>query len=245
MTLLVHIGHSDDDLEQLRGDASRLEEALRARMGELDATRTDLETFRLRYHREVGMLHEQLDDLELAIAEAELGELTAKLAAAPADAAGAVHPEPAETPARYTSDAIRKLFRDVAKLIHPDLDRDAAARDERHALMVEANRAYLLGDEEQLRWILAAWESRPDALRGGSPEAVRERLERRRAYLEQQLARLDEELAELRATPLWELKVMVDQAAVRGRDIVGDMVQRLQRDIMAATNRLDAMRPPS
>ena len=36
-----------------------------------------------------------------------------------------------------------------------------------------------------------------------------------------------------------------DQAAVRGKDIVKDMVGRLKRDIMAATNRLDAMRPPS
>jgi hypothetical protein len=35
---------------------------------------------------------------------------------------------------------------------------------------------------------------------------------------------------------------MVDQAAIRGKDIVRDMVRRLERDIMAATNRLDAMR---
>jgi hypothetical protein len=35
---------------------------------------------------------------------------------------------------------------------------------------------------------------------------------------------------------------MVDQAADRGRDLVAEMVVRLKRDIMAATNRLDAMR---
>jgi hypothetical protein len=37
---------------------------------------------------------------------------------------------------------------------------------------------------------------------------------------------------------------MVDEAAAKGKDIVGDMVARLKRDIMVATNRLDAMRPP-
>jgi hypothetical protein len=34
---------------------------------------------------------------------------------------------------------------------------------------------------------------------------------------------------------------MVDEAASRGQDLVGDMVRRLKRDIMAARNRLDAM----
>ena len=50
------------------------------------------------------------------------------------------------------------------------------------------------------------------------------------------------DLAALQASPLYELKAMVDESAGRGRDLVADMVRRLERDIMAATNRLDAMR---
>ena len=38
-----------------------------------------------------------------------------------------------------------------------------------------------------------------------------------------------------------ELKTMVDEAAIRGQDLVAEMVRRLKRDIMAARNRLDAM----
>jgi hypothetical protein len=34
----------------------------------------------------------------------------------------------------------------------------------------------------------------------------------------------------------------VDEAAAKGKDLVGDMVRRLQRDIMVARNRLDALR---
>ena len=67
-------------------------------------------------------------------------------------------PAPADTAPRLTTDAVRRLFRDVAKVIHPDLAHDPEARDRRHALMIEANRAYALGDEERLRWILQAWE---------------------------------------------------------------------------------------
>jgi hypothetical protein len=43
------------------------------------------------------------------------------------------------------------------------------------------------------------------------------------------------------ASPLFKLNVVIDQAAARGRDLMGDMVTRLERDIMAATNRLEAM----
>src|SRR5207344_1284638 len=92
-----------------------------------------------------------------------------------------------ESPPRYTSDVVRKLFRDVAKAIHPDLARDELARDRRHALMIAANRAYALGDEEELRLILQAWERSPEAVQGSHPEAMRLRLVRRIAQIEEQL----------------------------------------------------------
>src|SRR5690606_23683342 len=141
-------------------------------------------------------------------------------------------------------DAVRTLFRDVAKTIHPDLARDEQARDRRHALMVEANRAYMLGDEAHLRWILAAWDRSPEAVRGSDAEAMRLRLVRRIASLEEQLDLTAGDVAAMQDSPLWKLKAMVDEAAAKGKDIVADMVARLKRDIMVATSRLDAMRPP-
>lgn len=239
---LVHTGGRDEELEALRLRLVELEPLLDARVSEVDGVRAGLEAFRIRYRQEVGLLHDQLDALEIAIAEAELGELATRL-----DDAGVGPGESAPTPQpdvqpRFTSDAVRQLFRDVARTIHPDLARDEVARDRRHALMIEANRAYALGDEEQLRWILQAWERSPEAVQGTDSAAMRLRLARRVAQIEERLATLDEELASLKASPLWELKAMVDAAAVRGKDIVADMVRRLKRDIMAATNRLDAMR---
>ncbi len=244
VTALVGLEQRDDD--HLEGPGSRvaqLEILLGERAAELDAAKAGLEAFRLRYRQEVGLLHEQLDALELAIAEAELSELSQKLADAGEGATQSPHARPPQPAARFTSDAIRTLFRDVAKTIHPDLARDDLARGRRHALMVEANRAYAVGDAEQLRWILQAWERSPDAVQGNDPEAMRLRIVRRIAQIEEQLALLAGDLATLKDAPLWKLKAMVDEAAVRGKDIVQDMVRRLKRDIMAATNRLDAMRP--
>lgn len=244
-TLVRHGDHDDDDLETMHVRLTQLEAALGARAAEVDAAKAGLERFRIRYRQEVGLLHDQLDALELAIAEAELGELSKKLEDGGAATSPPRNLAGAAAQPRFTSDAVRKLFRDVAKTIHPDLAQDEVARDRRHALMIEANRAYALGDEEQLRGILDAWQRSPEAVQGSDPEAMRQRLARRISQVEDQLAMLAADLDLVKDTPLWQLKAMVDEAAIRGKDIVGDMVKRLTRDIMAATNRLDAMRPPS
>lgn len=246
VTTLVHREERDEeDLDALGVRLAGLEALLAVRIAESERTRSDLETFRVRYRTSVGLLHEQLDDLELAIAEAELGELVKKLEVGGGhEAPPAPAPRPQSMP-RFTTDAIRQLFRDVAKTIHPDLADDDVARDRRHALMTAANRAYALGDAEQLRMILQAWEGSPEAVQGSDAEAIRLRLVRRIAQIEGQLNELASEVDDMKESALWKLKAVVDQAAIQGKDVVREMVERLRRDITVATNRLNAMRPPS
>ena len=229
-------------MERLRSRLADLQSLLTERAAALAGAQADLAAFRLRYRQDVGLLHEELDELDRAIAEAELGELSKLVEDGGASAAPGAAGRPPEPAARFTSDAVRRLFRDVAKTIHPDLARDEEARDRRHRLMVEANRAYALGDEARLRSILEAWERSPEAVQGSDPEATRLRLVRRVEEAEAQLEVYARELAAMQETPLWKLKPMVDVAAARGKDLVADMVRRLQRDITAARNRLDAMR---
>jgi hypothetical protein len=241
--LVRPVARNGDDAEQLRARAAALEAALGDRRNNFARIKSDLDAFEVDYRKRVGTLHEQLDALELAIAEAELGELSKRMASGSGgsrESPAAARPAPAP---RYTSDAVRKLFRDVAKAIHPDLAHDEATRGQRHTLMVEANRAYALGDEDQLRFILAAWERSPDAVQGSDPEAMRLRLVRRIAQIEEQLDTIAGDLAALADSPLGKLKAMVDEAAAAGKDLLRDMIGRLKRDILVATNRLDAIRP--
>jgi hypothetical protein len=233
VTTLVRPDPPDDDLDQLR-----------ARVADLETSELDI--FAALYRQKVGTLHEQLDQLELDIAEAELGELSKRVAE------GGAYQSPTEPAApagpstpRFTSDVVRKLFREVAKAIHPDLAGDEHTRDRRHALMIEANKAYALRDAEELGRILDAWERSPEAVQGTDPAAMRLRLERRLAQITEQMEANSRDLDALRASQLYELKMMSDDAAARGRDLVGEMVTRLKRDIMAATNRLEAMRSMS
>lgn len=239
---LVRSGRSGDQrFEELRSKAAELEHLLTQRAADVRRVQSALDAFKITYRHQVGLLHEELDEIERAIADEELDEVAkdpGRWKTGPAQGAEAGG-EPAP---RFTTDAVRKLFRDVAKAIHPDLARDESAREIRHTLMIEANRAYSLGDEERLRRILESWERSPDAVPDADPEAERLRLERRIAQVEEQLEILANELAALKDSPMWKLKTMVDEAASRGRDLVQDTVRRLKRDILAARNRLDAIR---
>ena len=229
-------------MESLGARLAELQAHLGDRAAEFARVQADLEAFRLRYRREVGQLHEELDALEQEIAELELGELSRLVEDGGGNQDGGSTSAPSQDAARLTSDAVRRLFRDVAKTIHPDLARDEQGRDRRHTLMIEANRAYALGDAERLRAILEAWERSPEAVQGSDPDATRLRLVRRIAAVEEQIELHARELAAIRDTPLWQLKTMVDDAETRGKDLVADMVRRLRRDIIAARNRRDAMR---
>jgi hypothetical protein len=241
---LLRSERRDGDLDALRTRVAELEAQLGERSAAVAQLTADLDAFRISYRARVGLLHERLDEIELAIADVELGELSKRVESGTGDGAHATtDPRPDATP-QYKSDAIRALFREVARAIHPDLAQDAAARDSRHALMVEANKAYAMGDAEQLRWILQAWERSPEAVQGSDADAIRLRLGRRAAQIEEHLETLASDLETMKASALWQLKTMVDEAAASGKDLIADMVTRLERDIMVATNYLDAIRPP-
>lgn len=245
VTTLVRSDRPEDALEALRARVAEREVILDGRAADADRIGRELDMFAAAYKQQVGTLHEQLDRLELDIAEAELGELSKAVA----DGAAAPSAVPAPSmdvdtapSARLTSDAVRALFRDVARIIHPDLADDEHTRDRRHALMVEANRAYKLRDAEQLRRILEQWERSPEAVQGTDAAAIRLRLERRLVQIEEDLALCARDLAALEASQLYQLKALADEAAAKGNDLIAEMVRRLKRDVLAATNRLDAMR---
>ena len=76
---------------------------------------------------------EEARRVELKISEIELGEIARRLENEGRDSEVGSGAPKADTGPRYASDTVRKLFRDVAKVIHPDLARDDHARDRRHS----------------------------------------------------------------------------------------------------------------
>src|SRR4029079_6246576 len=69
----------DDSVDRLGSRLSELERALIEGSRELARAKAELAGLRIQYRREVGTLHEELDELERQIAEAELGEMATRL----------------------------------------------------------------------------------------------------------------------------------------------------------------------
>ena len=80
MTTLVRPDQPADDLDRLRTRIAELEAVLVERSADADRINRELDMFAAYYRQLVGTLHEQLDQIELDIAEAELGELSKKVA---------------------------------------------------------------------------------------------------------------------------------------------------------------------
>lgn len=59
----------------------------------------------------------------------------------------------------YPSDDLKKLFREAAKLIHPDFSIDDNDKELRHQVMAQVNSAYENRDELELQKIIDIWMS--------------------------------------------------------------------------------------
>ncbi|MCX7623961.1 MAG: J domain-containing protein [Thermomicrobium sp.] len=87
---------------------------------------------------------------------------------------------------------LRRLYRMLARLLHPDLARDQAERSEREHLMRIVNQAWERRDLEQLQRLASVWMTSPDGDVSGDLHALRQRLARREFEEAQLLRRLRE-----------------------------------------------------
>jgi hypothetical protein len=208
------------------------------REAELDALKVELQKLQSRYLDEIGALYRELNDLEAEIADIEI---RAGLREPPADVTGDEdegetedEPDVQCSSRGQPTDELKRMFRDVAKTIHPDLAADGPARYRRHSLMAEANRAYAERDADRLRLILHAWQNDPDAIGSDEPDAVRRRITR----LEQQLAVIDVEFAELRGSAIYKLKAKLDTTRAEGWDLFAEMTLQVKSEVGRARTKL-------
>jgi hypothetical protein len=183
---------------QLIPKASQEKEELAARRAELGALRAELAerelalttllaelaVFQGGYLREVGALYAELDEWNAKIAEflaqrdgTQRGRSTAREVRVQAEqTARAVRGETAQLRGFKPSLKLKRLFREVARKVHPDLATDDADRARLERLMMEANAAYQRGDAEALKRILDDYGSSHETTRwtdmGAEPERV-------------------------------------------------------------------------
>lgn len=134
------------ELDKKLAELAALETKLAQRELDVATTQAELHAFEREYLQVVGIRYTELDRLEAQIAE-YMAYLESSRDFRP-------------------SESLKKLYREVAKRIHPDLTTDEDERSRRQQLMAEANQAYEDGDEEQLQAILHGWESNPESVEG-------------------------------------------------------------------------------
>lgn len=225
-----------------------LEEQLAESELALVTLRATLAAFESRYRRVLGAPYAELDELDAKIAEAEARlssdneELLHRARDARALASASALPpqagvdEPAELPP-HVDDALKQLYRDVAKRIHPDLATDSREREQRTRLMADANRAFAAGDALGLRAVLDEWHSSPDAVLGEGTAADLVRTIRKLTQVERRLDAIAVEIVALTSSELNKLRLDVDAAADEGRDLLAEIAQQLweRRDAKAVT----------
>lgn len=219
--------------------------------GELDSAtlQADLHAFEAKYIRIVGACYAELDEIEALIAEANArlkpkdnkiqeGVFQARAQArASAQAIGAMK----ETnEAKFVpSEDLKKLYRELAKCIHPDLATDEKERARCQQLMVQANVAYEKGDSEKLKAILVEWANSPESVKGDGIAAELVRVIRKIAQVEERLRKIYIEIAQLEKSELFQLKEKVEFAEKQGRDLLFEMALIIKKEIDLARNHLD------
>lgn len=226
--------------DSARREVARLSALLAGRELELAETRLALSRFEALYYTRVGSLYVEIDRLRARLAEVRAKDLPddSSFAAearrfreearrsAEEYARFADTPPPPDEKVGATAES-RRLYRRIAARLHPDLARDDASRNARTRLMAELNDAYARGDVHAMEGILARWESSPEMVEGFGPEAERERLARVAARLREKIAEAEREIARLKGAPLHLLMVRVRDAERAGRDLLGELAEKI------------------
>jgi hypothetical protein len=250
-----HPGPEAEELARRKAQLLVLSEELLRRERDLDAYRVELHHFETRYRKALGGRYARLDELadllDAARDEADGGRRAEPDPEDPAERYpgqglpgggqnwdwGEREPEPEPRP--VIGEQAKRLFRQLARIIHPDLAGDPAERERRTNLMVAANLAYEQGDVAALEKLLADWERSPEAVTGGGALAELERTVRRIAQVQASIDAIDEELAELEASAMGWLRRRTEKAAREGWDLLAHMVRELDRQILEAEVELE------
>lgn len=247
--IVLHESLEQQELTRKRREMTDLQEKLIDRTLFLEDLRARLCALESRYLRKVGILYAELDDWSAKIAElaAEIAGTEQTMSAAAEarrqaeESYAAAHGEAANTPAAAPpSPELERLFREVARQIHPDCTIDEADRVLRNRLMAEANLARERGDAEMLRQILEEYKRSPESVKGQGFLADLERIQRQIDQIIRKLSRIESEIAELLSSELALLMAKVESAAAEGRDLLAEMAKDVSNRIRLARAEFEA-----
>lgn len=245
----------DRELARKLAEQTAIEGELAERELRVANLRAELAAFERRYLHFIGARYAELDECKARLAEHlareqpgnDRAQQAAREARARADETkSAAGERSAQEPRAFEATSeMKRLYRDVAKRIHPDLTSDREDRAKRQQLMAEANHAYEQGDEARLTKILSEYECSPESVKGEGPGAELIRVIRRLSQARGRLAEIEAELQRLVRSDLNQLKDRVSEAEKFGRDVLQEMTAKVDEQIAQARSRMEDSELPS
>jgi hypothetical protein len=125
---------------------------------------------------------------------------------------------------------LRAVFRKLALHFHPDKADSEQQQADFHAIMAAINEAYANGDLAVLVMYMEK-AARDEKIKVETPKEKLLRLKKEHKQLQQRLAKLEKERAEILAEELWELRGQVVAARDAGEDLLAELTRRVLNEL--------------
>jgi hypothetical protein len=239
----------EEEVLRKREELAAIRATLAERELELVDLRSQLASFEGRYLRQVGTLYADLDEWKARISELEAGLHPSAASTAQAEEARKharktyeeAHGEASAAKDFTASPELKRMYREAAKRIHPDLATDATDGERRTRFMAEANRAYEAGDAESLKRILDEYEDGAEAVRGEGIGAELIRIIRQISLAKTRLSAIEQELATLRNSEIALLKKQAEEMQQEGRDLLAELAGAVREQIDRAKKKYESL----
>jgi hypothetical protein len=232
----------DKELARLEAEQAKLKEQVTLAELALETIKTETAQFQHRYYHAVGRLYAQLDEIDARIANLRMKQ-------APDDPILRAHVQSAEAQAKQSGDeaglneaqpkpppviepALKQVYRQAVKLMHPDLATTEHERQRRTELMALVNLAYERGDQKAIEKLIEEYGQDPEAIVGEDVGSRVVKVIRRIAQLRRRLGEVQQEVEAHQKTELFTLRQTIEKAEAIGDDPLGDLARQLTQLII-------------
>ena len=236
---MTYLTPEANELEKKAGELAGLKSLLSQKELELTTLKTELLIFERKYLQIVGVRLATLDELEAQIAAILLQEnpndelMREQANQARSQAENSAHAAKSYIkhdiviPEFAPTDELKRLYREIAKQVHPDLAESESDRELRNRIMSEVNQAFQKCDEKRLQEIIEEWQLRPESVKGDDVGAKLVRTIRKLAQIEGRLKAIEDEFLVLAQSDLYKLHSELLRANQSGRDLLTEMAANI------------------
>jgi hypothetical protein len=239
-----------EELQNKRNELLDLEQALVERELEFSTIKSEIHIFEKQYQQTVGIKHQELDEVRAQVMELAVQfyprsdefRNKAKNARDQAKKSAGEYQEIEENSEPehkfMPSEELKKLFRDVAKKIHPDLAGDESEQERCHLLMAKLNHAYQCMDEDAIQSVLLDWESGQPEKEELSVGAQLVRLLKKISRGKKRLQKILRDQEELELSEMYILMQKSEGLKATGVDLLEQLTGQVEEKILKAKSRI-------